>query len=121
MGLMTTYKSSQTNMARMKLEGQLDVVEFSRNTVPDSVNMGDPAGGYVEMLKARNSVRGHLMAWSKKKAMQEHLQELTESSNLKRKEYGTVMSSGTAITNILEGCSSEILRQDHECTWHTHA
>ena len=29
----------------MKLEGQLDVVEYSRITVPDSVHVGDPAGG----------------------------------------------------------------------------
>ena len=48
-------------MAQMKLEGQLGVVEYSRITVPDSVHMGDPAGGYVEMLKARNSARGQLM------------------------------------------------------------
>ena len=53
-------------MARMKLEGQLDVVEYSRITVPDSVQVGDPAVGYVEMLKARNSARGHLMAWNEK-------------------------------------------------------
>ena len=33
------------------------------------------------------------MAWSEKKAMQEYLQQLTENSNLKRKEFGTVMSS----------------------------
>ena len=33
------------------------------------------------------------MAWSEKKAMQEYLQELTENCNLKRKEFGTVMSS----------------------------
>ena len=87
------YKPSRTNMARMKLEGQLDVVEYSRITVPDSVHMGDPAGGYVEMLNARNSSRGHLMAWDEKQAMQEYLKELTENSNLSRKEYGTVMSS----------------------------
>ena len=31
-------------MARMKLEGQLGVVEYSQITVPDSVHMGDPAG-----------------------------------------------------------------------------
>ena len=53
---------------------------------------GDPAGGYVEMLKARNSARGHLMAWSEKRAMHEYLKGLTENSNLNRKEYGTVMS-----------------------------
>ena len=80
-------------MARMKLEGQLDMVEYNRITVPDSVQMGDPAGGYVEMLKARNSERGHLMAWNEKQAMQEYLKELTENCNLNRKEYGTVMSS----------------------------
>ena len=33
------------------------------------------------------------MAWSEKQAMQEYLKELTETSNLNRKEYGTVMSS----------------------------
>ena len=32
------------------------------------------------------------MAWNKKQAMQEYLRELTENSNLNRKEYGTVMS-----------------------------
>ena len=92
-GGLDEYKPSRTNTARMRLEGQLDVVEYSRITVPDSVHMGDPAGGYVEMMKARNSARGHLMAWNEKQAMQEYLRELTENSNLNRKEYGTVMSS----------------------------
>ena len=36
-GGLDDYKPSRTNMARMKLEGQLDVVEYSRITVPDSV------------------------------------------------------------------------------------
>ena len=67
-GGLDDYKPSLTNMARMKLEGQLDVVEYSRITVPDSVQMGDPAGCYVEMLKARNCARGHLMASHKKQA-----------------------------------------------------
>ena len=92
-GGLDDYKPSRTNMARMRLEGQLDVVEYSRITVPDSVHMGDPAGVYVEMLKARNSARGHMMAWNEKQAMQEYLRELKENSNLNRKEYGTVMSS----------------------------
>ena len=61
-GGLDDYKPSRANMARMKLEGQLDVVWYSRITVPDSVHVGDPAGGYVEILKARNSARGHLMA-----------------------------------------------------------
>ena len=92
-GGLDDYKPSRTNMARMKLAGKLDVVEYSRIAVPDSVHMGDPAGAYVEMLKARNSARGHLMSWNEKQAMQEYLRELTENSNLKRKKYGTVMSS----------------------------
>ena len=33
------------------------------------------------------------MAWSEKLAMEEYLNELTEGSNLNRKEHGTVMSS----------------------------
>ena len=76
-GGLDDYRPSRTNMAKMKLEGQLDVVEYSRVTVPESVHMGDPAGGYVEILKARNSARGHLMAWSEKRAMQEYLKGLT--------------------------------------------
>ena len=92
-GGLEDYRPSRINMAKLKLEGQLDVVEYSRITVPESVHMGDPAGGYVEMLKARNSARGHLMAWNEKPAMQEYLKGLTENSNFNRREYGTVMSS----------------------------
>ena len=66
-------------MARLRLEGQLDMVEYSRITIPDSVHMIDPANSYMEMLKTRNSA----MAWSENKAVQEHLQELMEGSNLK--------------------------------------
>ena len=65
----------------------------------------DPAGGYVEMLKSRNSARVHLIAWSEKHTMQEYLKELTEDSNLNRKEYGTVMSSEAneiGLENLLE-------------------
>ena len=43
-GGLDDYKPSRTNMARMKLEGQLGIVELSRITVPDSVHIGDPAG-----------------------------------------------------------------------------
>ena len=77
----------------MNLEGQLDVVEYSSITVPESVHMGDPAGGYMDMVKARNSARGQLMAWHDKQAMQEFLKDLLTRSNLKMKEYGIVMSS----------------------------
>ena len=43
-GGLDDYKPSRTNMARMKLDGQLDVVEYIRITVPDSVHVGEPAG-----------------------------------------------------------------------------
>ena len=72
-GRLDDYKPSRTNMARMKLEEELDVVVYIRITVPDSVHVMDPAGDYVEMLKARSSARGHLMAWNEKQAMQEYL------------------------------------------------
>ena len=61
-GGLDDYKPSRRNLAQMKLEGLLGVVEYSRITIPNSVHLGDPAGGYVEMLKARNSARGHWMA-----------------------------------------------------------
>ena len=92
-GGLDDYKPSRTNMAQMKLERQLGVVDYCRITVPDSFHMGDPTGGYLEMLKARNSARGHLMAWSEKPAMEESLKELTDNFNLNRKEYGTVIAS----------------------------
>ena len=36
-GGLDDYRPSRTNMAKMKLEGQLDVVEYSRVTVPESI------------------------------------------------------------------------------------
>ena len=92
----------------MKWERQLDVFECSRNTVLESVHMGDPAVSYMEMVKARNSARGHLMAWHDKQAMQEHLKELVTGSNLKRKEYVMSLEAnlewfGASEQNFLEG------------------
>ena len=118
------YKPSRTNMARMKLEGQLGVVEYSRTTVPDSVPMGDPAGDYVEMLKARNSARGHLMAMSEKPAMQEYLKELKENSNLNRKEYGPLMSSEAneiGLEKLLEISWRAVLQRYFDETMHAPA
>ena len=85
----------------MKLEGQLDVVEYSRITVPESVHMSDPAVGYMEMVKARNSARGPLMVCRDKQDKLEYLKDLVTGSNLKRKEYATVMSP-EAKENVFE-------------------
>ena len=123
-GGLDDYRLSRTNMARMKLEGQLDVVEYSRNTVPESFHMRDPAGGYVEILKARNSARGHLMAWSEKQAMQEYLRGLAENSNLNRKEYGTVRSSEAneiGLEKLLEISWRAALQRYFDETMHAHA
>ena len=38
-GGLDDYKPSRTNVARMKLDGQIGVVEYSRIIVPDSVHM----------------------------------------------------------------------------------
>ena len=122
-GGLEDYRPSRTNMAKLKLEGQLDVVEYSRVTEPESVHRRDPAGGYVEMLKARSSARGHLMAWSEKQAMQEYLKGLTENFYLKseRIRHGNVLGSernriGKTTKNFLEGGPPEILRRDDACT-----
>ena len=90
--MLEDYKTSRKSMTKIKLEGQLDVVEHSRITVPESVHMAHPAGGNIEMVKARNSARGHQMAWYDKQAMQEYLKDLVTGSNLRSKEYGTVIS-----------------------------
>ena len=123
-GGLDDYNPSRTNMARMKLEGQLGVVEYSRITVPDSVVMGDPAGGYLEMLKAKDSARGHLIAWDEKQAMQEQFKELTENSNLSQKEYGTVMSSETneiGLEKLLEFSWRAALQRYFDETMHAPA
>ena len=76
---LSTLPEEEWERYQMELEGKTGAI-WSR------VN-------FMEMLKARNSARGHLMAWSEKRAMQEYLKGLTENSNFNRKEYGTVMSS----------------------------
>ena len=123
-GGLEDYRPSRTNMAKLKLEGQLDVVEYSQLTVPESVHMGDPAAGYVEMLKVRNSARGQLMAWSEKRAVQEYLKGLTENSNLNRKEYGPVMSSEAneiGLEKLLEISWRAALQRYFDETMHTPA
>ena len=55
-GGLEDYKPSRSNTSKMKLEGKLDVVEYSRLNVPESVHMGDPSGGY--MLNDHDSYRG---------------------------------------------------------------
>ena len=80
-GGLEDYKPSRTNMAKMKSKGQLDVIEYRGITMTESLHMGDPTDGYMEMLKARNSARGHLMAWHDKQARHEYLKDLMTGSS----------------------------------------
>ena len=104
-GGLDDYKPSRTNMARMKLEGQLDMVEYSRIIGPDSVHMGDPAGGYVEMLKARNSARGHLMAWNEKHRKDDEKERIWHGDVLGSKRN----RPGKIARDLLEGGPPKIL------------
>ena len=122
-GGLEDYRPSRTNMAKLKLEGQLDVFEYSRVTVPESVHMGDPAGGYVEMLKARNSARGHLMAL-KREASHEGISERAYGEfklKSERIRHGNVLGSernriGKTTRNFMEGGPPEMIRRDDACT-----
>ena len=103
------------------------MVEYSRITVPKSVHIGDPAGGYVETLKGRNSARRYLMEGHDKQAMQGYLKKLVTGSNLKKKEYSTVMSTGANEDSLeflvkitwrtaLPKCFDETMRQPSKMT-----
>ena len=64
------------------------------------------------------------MTWSEKKAMQEYLQELTENSNLKLKEIGTVMSSEAneiGLEQLLKISTMAALQKYFEETMHAPA
>ena len=100
------------------------MVEYICITVTEPILMGNPAGGYVEMLDVKNSAREHLIAWHDKQAMHEYLMELKIGSNLKRKEYGTVMSTGAnkdglelLVKFFLEDGPLEVFRRDDAHTF----
>ena len=50
------YKPSLTNIAKMKLKRQPDVVEYSRMTVPESVHMGSQRSRWLPELKRNQEV-----------------------------------------------------------------
>ena len=53
----------------------------------------EPAGGYMEMLEYRNSVRGYVMALEDKSAMEGYLEMALQGTTFKQKAYGTLASS----------------------------
>ena len=48
---------------------QLTPEEYNRLSVSDAVKIDEPAGGYMEMMKYRNSATGHLIALENNGAM----------------------------------------------------
>ena len=50
------YKPSRPSIARLKLEGRLDVGDYRKITITQSIH---PSVGYSEMLKTRNSREGN--------------------------------------------------------------
>ena len=87
------FKPSPMNHGKGSVVGQLVPVEYNRLTVSETVSIGEPAGGYMEMIEYRNSARGHLIALEDKSAMEGYLETMMQSTTLKQKAYGTLVSS----------------------------
>ena len=81
------------NHGKGSVAGQLVPVEYNRLTVSEAVSIDEPAGGYMEMLKYRNSARGYVMALEDKSVMEGYLETMLQGTTLKQKAYGTLASS----------------------------
>ena len=90
---MKDFKPSPTNHGKGSVVGQLVPVEYNRLTVSDTVSIDEPANGYMEILKYRNSARGHLLALEDQSAMEGYLETMMQGATLKQKAYGTLVSS----------------------------
>ena len=64
---MKDFKPSPMNHGKGSVAGQLVPVEYNRLTVSEAVSIGEPAGGYMEMLDYRNSARGYVIALEDKR------------------------------------------------------
>ena len=87
------FKTSPKNHGKGSVVGQLFPVEYNRLTVSETVSIDEPAGGYMEMLEYSNLARGHLMALEDKGAMEGYLETMMQGTTLKKKAYGTLVSS----------------------------
>ena len=74
-------------------EGPLVPVEYNRLTMSETVSIDEPAGGYMEVLDYTNSARGHLIVLEERSAMEGSLETMMQGITLKRKVYGTLVSS----------------------------
>ena len=68
-------------------------MEHNRLTLSDTLLINESAVGYMEMMKYRNSARGHLIALEKKIAMKCYLDEMIKDTTMKQKADGTSVCS----------------------------
>ena len=85
---MKDFKPSPMNHGKGSVVGQLVPVEYNRLTLSETVSIGEPAGGYMEMLEYRNPARGHLMALEDKSAMEVYLETMMQALPSSRKHTG---------------------------------
>ena len=87
------FKPSPMNHGKRSVIGRLVPVENNPLTVSGTVSNDEPAGGYMDMMEYRNSARGNLIALENKSAMEGYLETMMQSTTLKQKAYGTLVSS----------------------------
>ena len=90
---MRDFKPSSMNHGKGSVIEQLVPVEYSRMRVSETVFIGEPAGGYMEMMEYRNAARGHLVSLEIKSAMEGYLETMMQGTTLKQKAYGNLVSS----------------------------
>ena len=81
---MKDFIPSPMNHGKGSVVGQLVPVEYNRLTLSETVSIDELAGGYMEMLEYRNSVRGHLMALEDKSAMEGYLETMMQGTTLRK-------------------------------------
>ena len=90
------FKPSCMKQEKRSVVRQLTTVEHNRLTVSDTVSINEPAGGYMEMMKNRNSARVHLIALENEKIKCQGIipgKKLIRGTQLHQKAYGTLASS----------------------------
>ena len=85
------FKLSPMNHGKGSVVVQLVSVEYNRLTVSETVSIDGPTGGYMGVLKYRNSARGHLIALEDKSALEGYLKTMAQGTTLKQKAYGTLV------------------------------
>ena len=94
------FKPYPMNHGKRSVIGRLVLVKNNPLTVSETVSNDEPAGGYMDMMEYRNSARGNLIALENKSAMEGYLETMMQSTTLKQKAYGTLVSSEMHVETI---------------------